>query len=508
MRSFLDLPLDVLTEILAYLPASGIISSRQVCSSLNKLSNTRFLWLAVFKQTEGMLRTPMLDVKQMPLLELEKIMVRAEKLEGMWASVSNTAIIPRRVYQMEHNLEVNQFPIAIIGDYVLFSKYFTGGCLFSLFPLSNKSIGLGSTAAFEHKIQTVEPDLAGQLLCATHMSCISNSFYIATAPRRLPEGREHTLKLVEIGIGPNGPGLITECQVAFAAGKPADWSKFALYLNDLYAYALPNDMRGDIEVHVCEIRTGNVFAVTLVKPPWTDQRQFPFPPISLYISDNLMIVPNGSVFTVYDSWKAQPMRTRLDPAFTCTSPLVRTRYIMMHIPSSGASITALALTEPDANSTTNCSSKVHVLSIENFGSGWCIREIDSVEVPGGPTNSSSRSSVLMRASLLKERYALGMLSIDEWIREVDSGIIQGFRNRSYAIWLDLSDPPRNAAGGFLRVTQIPSVPIFGEQDYFNYVSFDALSGRALLNFYPGYLRGVLGTPPSVTVALVLDFSGI
>ncbi|KAJ3562390.1 hypothetical protein NP233_g9604 [Leucocoprinus birnbaumii] len=121
MPTLNDLPDDVLSEMLGHSTALTIISCRQVCRRLERLTRPRYVWEnAFYRARHNLQRTMNPSTQSLPVLE--KALVRAERLEQKWNSDNETFALPPQSYHLK-NSEYNRVPFCVMGAYVIFFSH-------------------------------------------------------------------------------------------------------------------------------------------------------------------------------------------------------------------------------------------------------------------------------------------------------------------------------------------------------------------------------------------------
>ncbi|KAF5354625.1 hypothetical protein D9756_005650 [Leucocoprinus leucothites] len=123
MASLLTLPDDLLFEIIALLPVAIVLRCKRVCHKFNQLTNDKHLWITIYHRTEHALRPTIADIGQITSPELQKIIIRAERLERIW--VDEDALKTAPVWNRTHIPPSWPFPpqpMALMGEYVIFCQ--------------------------------------------------------------------------------------------------------------------------------------------------------------------------------------------------------------------------------------------------------------------------------------------------------------------------------------------------------------------------------------------------
>ncbi|KAF9556739.1 hypothetical protein CPC08DRAFT_76266 [Agrocybe pediades] len=108
--AFSELPLDVVFEILGFLPVEDIIRIRYVCRSLRSASYQRTIWATAYKRSELLLpEGPSCD---QDASQLEELLVRASRIRRNWTSSCPMTFSKR---QFPHRLPAHSFDANVIS---------------------------------------------------------------------------------------------------------------------------------------------------------------------------------------------------------------------------------------------------------------------------------------------------------------------------------------------------------------------------------------------------------
>ncbi|KAJ3568142.1 hypothetical protein NP233_g5905 [Leucocoprinus birnbaumii] len=444
-----------------------------------------------------MLRYPVSNVTQIPLLELEKIMVRAERLKETWTGSSDVVVAPRHTYQSDIPSDLlNNRPVAVMGEYIVFKNPVSewGPTVFSFVWMLNN---WGQRPiAFQYRIAKIHNQYRS-VSSAFHMNCSSQTFYIVDTLYNAQAPSDRIVKFVGIGIGPGGPRITTERQI------PGPHSgQFMLRISDFFVYTFQSatgrgDLNpGDVEIHVWEIRTGEAFKLFLQAPHWATVDGIPHGKNKLYLSENLLVLKHGLRFTVYSPWKVpgsptEPMKPQ--PVFHgLLPPGTLESYSIFPSPISSTSFTLLCF--PGGVGAEIENTHIQLWSIEDSGSGWSMKELKHLRFPS--------RELYMRSSCLKScpgaHYALGIFSKE--------GHRDRNRKQFYTVHLDLSPTQDTTTRSFLNLREITIPPFSGNGSHWvSAAHFDPFSGKFL--FHSGNMlanSNVLAGPKTITI---LDFLG-
>ncbi|KAJ3563895.1 hypothetical protein NP233_g8645 [Leucocoprinus birnbaumii] len=107
--------------MLGHSTALTIISCRQVCRRLERLTRPRYVWEnAFYRARHNLQRTMNPSTQSLPVLE--KALVRAERLEQKWNSDNETFALPPQSYHLK-NSQYNRVPFRVMGAYLIFFSH-------------------------------------------------------------------------------------------------------------------------------------------------------------------------------------------------------------------------------------------------------------------------------------------------------------------------------------------------------------------------------------------------